>query len=129
MVIDTDVRFNSLFSSLTDPRKISELKTECEKVLSHRGVSLLFQHIKIPSEFFQWFYISEEDFSQAVGNETTQIRRNLLAAYALDSKLITISMLIRIYQCIFSKSYVGVKADIINETKRCENRIAISSIS
>ena len=51
-----------------------------------------------------------------------------MAAYALDSKLIMISMLIRIYQCIFSKSYVGVKANIINETKRCENLIAISYI-
>lgn len=34
IVIDTDVRFNSLFSFLTDPKKISELKTEYEKVVS-----------------------------------------------------------------------------------------------
>lgn len=86
VVIDTDIRFNSLFSSLTDPKKLSELRTECEKVLSPRGVSLLFQQIEIPSNFFQWFSISEEDFSQAVGNETKKIRRNLLAAYARPSK-------------------------------------------
>lgn len=48
MVIDTDVRFNSLFSSLRDPKKVSELRTECEKVLSPRGVSLLFQLIASP---------------------------------------------------------------------------------
>ena len=69
VVIDTDVRFNSLFSSLTDPRKISELKTECEKVLSHRGVSLLFQHIEIPPQFSESFSISEDDFDQVLKNK------------------------------------------------------------
>lgn len=38
--------------------------------------------------------------------------------YALDSKLTTLSMLIRTYQCVFSKNYLEVKADIIEETKQ-----------
>lgn len=121
VVIDTDVQFNARFSSLTNEtstnkKRVLELKEECEKLLSPRGISLLFQQMAIPSQFSESFSISEDDFDAALGNETKKVKPNLMSIYALDSKLITLSMLIRMYQCIFSQNYLGIKTDNISET-------------
>lgn len=118
VVIDTDVRFNAQFSSSTDETKVLELKAECEKLLSPRGISLLFQQMEIPPQFSESFSISEDYFDVALGNKMKKVRRNLTAAYALDSKLITLNMLIRMYQCVFAQNYLGMKADIISETSQ-----------
>ncbi|MBR1734925.1 MAG: hypothetical protein IJ730_05710 [Alphaproteobacteria bacterium] len=118
VVIDTDVRFDAQFSSLTDETKVLELKAEYEKLLSPRGISLLFQQMEIPSQFSESFSVSEDYFDMAIGNKMKKVRRNLTAAYALDSKLITLNMLIRMYQCVFAQNYLGMKTDIISETSK-----------
>lgn len=117
VVIDTDVRFNAQFSSLTDEKKALELKIECEKLLSPRGICLLFQQMEIPPQFSEGFSIPEDYFDMALGDKKKKIKRNLMAAYALDSKLIILNVLIRIYQCIFTQNYLEMKTDIISETK------------
>ena len=129
VVIDTDVQFNAQFSSLTNEARVLELKEECKKLLSPRGISLLFQKMAIPSQFSESFAISEDDFDAALGNKTKKVKRNLMSTYALDSKLITLSMLIRMYQCIFSQNYLGVKTDIISETNELINSHLFSHIN
>ena len=117
VVIDTDVKFNTLISATTEECKKQAIIDDYLKLYSVRGFCLLCQDLEAIKIFESLVAISTDNFELACGNSTKKIRRDLLTAYFVDSKISTLSMLVRIYQGVFSKKYLGQKKDIITGIK------------
>lgn len=74
-----------------------------------RGISLLFQAPEVPGVFRPLFVIEKAEWDGA--------KQSPLAPFALDAKFSMISIMIKIYQGVFSKKFLGIEGDIIEDIK------------